>query len=106
MSTLLYLAFLSLLMFKIIPLPVNLTLEIPNPTILNVFEFIQAGKPGERKRIRCSVCVGNPDTVKRFCYLGRQPAICTIDGAIARTDTISNHLDNLSTISKVQSALF
>ena len=54
----------------------------------NVFESIQVGKPGERKRIRCIVCVCNPDTVKRFCYRGHQPAICITDGAIARPDTI------------------
>ena len=83
----------------------------------SVFESIQVGKPGEHKRIRCIVGVWKPDTVKRFCYRGHQPAICTTDGAIARPDMISNHLDNqihlecvkadrvknLSAISKIQS---
>ena len=56
--------------------------------ILYFFESIQVGKPGERNRIRCTVCVCNSDTIKRFCYRGHQPAICTTDGAIARPDTI------------------
>ena len=36
----------------------------PHSNNPNVFEFIQDGKPGECKIIRCNVCVGNPDTVK------------------------------------------
>ena len=72
----------------------ELTTRNPQSHNTNVFESIQVGKPGEHKRIRCIVCVCNPDTVKRFCYRGHQPVICTTDGAIARPDTISNYLDN------------
>ena len=47
---LLYLALLSLLMLNIIPLPVNLLLEFPNPTIqmfLNLFKLVNLGNVKE-----------------------------------------------------------
>ena len=49
-------------------------------------------KSGERKRIRCKACNENSDVVKRFCYRGRIPPICSPTGTEARTGTIAIHL--------------
>ena len=46
---------------------------------------------GERKRIRCEVCGGFPDIVKKLCYRGRIPQICTMTGAEARSDKELSH---------------
>ena len=51
-------------------------------------------KSGGRKRIRCKACNENSDIVKRFCYRGRIPPICTPTGTEARKGTIAKHLSS------------
>ena len=51
-------------------------------------------KTGERKRVRCKACNENFDIVKRFCYRGRIPPICTPTGTEARSGTIAKHLSS------------
>ena len=51
-------------------------------------------KKGERKRIRCEVCVKYPDIIKKFCYRGRIPPICTVTGTEAQSETEISHIES------------
>ena len=51
-------------------------------------------KKGERKRIRCEVCVKYPDIIKKLCYRGRIPPICTVTGTEARSETEISHIES------------
>ena len=46
-------------------------------------------KKGKRRGIRCRVCIDNPTIVKRLCYRGRIPPICTVTGTEAQTKAAS-----------------
>ena len=58
------------------------------------FEYVPSKVKGERKRIRCRTCCRNPDTVKRMCYRGRYPAICTEEGTASRSEVEKAHIES------------
>jgi hypothetical protein len=51
-------------------------------------------KKGERGRVICAVCAEFPDIVKRYSQNNREPSICSGEGVVKRSRTVSNHISS------------
>lgn len=70
----------------------SLSDELWNKKSIDIFD---GQKKGERKKVRCILCIKYPDTVKRLSYNRIIPAIATEAGTKYRGEVVFEHLTSL-----------